>query len=236
MPGQWRTRLKAGLRFWCALALFVAAGCGPEPAEDTSKPPPPKAPTAREIRAQFDSALQPVYAIVDTCGADTRVPDEVAAQVQAQLEESKKKYQTQAAYQEGLRGAVNALEDKLRSARDKQNGVLALYLCSVIRSLDPENSRVVRFEAWGTTVKNRPVVTIRGWYEPRDAPSRTIYAFLDVYTPEDGQTHHIEVREGEEFLGLKYVKMIGNRQGILFEYLSTKDRFEVYSQSWIRRQ
>lgn len=218
------------------LALVLAAGCDSKPAEEAPKPPPPKAPTASEIRAQLDAALQPVYTIVDTGGADTRVPDDTAAQVQAQVEEHKKKYSAQGAYKEGVRGAVNTLEDKLRMVRDKQNGVLALYLCSVIRSLDPDNSRVVRFESWGATVKNRPVVTIKGWYEPRDTPERTIYTFLDVYTPEDGKTAHIEVREGEEFLGLKYVRMIGNRQGILFEYLKTKDRFEVYSQSWIRRQ
>ncbi len=218
----------------CA-AVLLLAGCGPEAPSD-AKPGAERKPTAAEIRAQFDSALQPVYAIVAASTADTRVPNELAAQVQTQLDERKKKYASEAAYKEGIRGVVTKLEDELRVVRDRQNGVLALYLCGTIRYFDPDNSRVVRFEKWGETVKNRPVVTIRGWYEPRDTTIRIIYVFLEVFTPEDGQTRHVEVREGEEFLGLKYVRMIGEKRGILFEYMKTKDRFEVYSQSWLRRQ
>ena len=204
----------------------------------TAKPAAPAehVPTAAEIRAQFDSALQPVYDIVAHCEADTQVPVETSTAVQTQLDERKKKYASQPAYKEATHGVVTRLEDGLRVVRDKQNGVLALYLCGLIRYFDPDNSRVVRFEKWGETVKNRPVVTIRGWYEPRDTQERTIYTFLEVYTPEDGQTHHLQVREGEQFLGLEYVRMIGNRAGILFEYLKTRDRFEVYSKSWLRRQ
>lgn len=217
--------------------VAVFAGCGVDsPSGAKPKPPVPHEPTAAEVRAQFESALQPILAIVATCGADTRVPPETATGLQAQLEDLKKKYASHAAYKEGAHGAVTRLEDGLRVTRDRQNGVLALYLCSLIRYFEPNNSRVVRFEEWGKTVKNRPVVTIKGWYEPRDTEHRVIYTFVEVFTPEDGQTHHLQVREGEEFLGLKYVRMIGDRSGILFEYLKTRDRFEVYSQSWLLRQ
>lgn len=217
------------------LLVTLFGGCDSKPAP-TPAPPEKRGPTASEIRAQFDSALRSVYTIVDQSTADTRVPDEVAAQVQTQLTDLKSKYAKEPVYKEAIGGVVDTLEDKLRVVRDKQNGVLALYLCSLIRFFDPENSRVVRFEKWGETVKNRPVVTLRGWYEPRDVPVPTVYAFLEVYTPEDGQTHHIQVREGEEFLGLKYLEMIGNKAGIKFEYLKTRDRFEVYSKSWLRKQ
>ena len=228
---------RAALPIAALLSLVVCGpGCGEKPRESASKKPAEHVPTAPEIRGHFEGALQPVFAIVDSCGADTRVPAEVAAQVQAQIDDGKSKYSSQPAYKDGIRKVVERLEDSLRIVRDRQNGVLALYLCSIIRSFDPKNSRVVRFEVWGETVKNRPVVTINGWYEPRDTSVRTMYAFLDVYLPETGKTQHIEVREGEEFLDLKFVRIIGNRQGILFEYTKTNDRFEVYSPSWLRRQ
>jgi hypothetical protein len=217
------------------VAVALLSGCGSETGS-TPRPPAPRPPTAAEIAGKFDSALQPVYALVANATADTQVPPDLAAQVQGQIEERKRTYSSDPKYKEGIEGVVTKLEDALRTVRDKQNGVLALYLCAIIRTFDPDNSRVVRFEKWGETVKNRPVVTIRGWYEPRDTETKTIYTFVEVYTPEDGQTHHVQVREGEEFLGLKYVRMIGEKRGIQFEYLKTRDRFEVYSSSWLRRQ
>ncbi|NUM53333.1 MAG: hypothetical protein HUU46_06795 [Candidatus Hydrogenedentes bacterium] len=223
----------------CALVPCVVAalllGCESEP---PPKPTPPgeRPPSAADIRRQFESVLQPIFDIVDDSTADTRVPEELAAQVQTQLAERKSKYAAEPAYKEAIGGVIDTLENKLRVVRDKQNGVLALYLCTLIRFFDPENSRVVRYEKWGETVKNRPVATINGWYEPRDAPVRTIYAFIEVYTPEDGQTHHLQVREGEEFFGLRFVEMIGNKSGILFEYLKTRDRFKVFSKSWLQKQ
>ena len=69
----------------CA-AVLLLAGCGPEAPSD-AKPGAERKPTAAEIRAQFDSVLQPVYAIVAACTADTRIPSELAAQVQTQLDE-----------------------------------------------------------------------------------------------------------------------------------------------------
>lgn len=219
---------------FCAAALLLA-GCGESgPAKAPPKPGEHKT-TANEIRTQFDSVLQPVYALVEAASADSVVPTETASDVKTKLEELKKKFANEEAYKQGIDGVVKKLEDQLRIVRERQNGVFALYLCGVIRFFDSDNSRVVRYEKWGETVKNRPRVTIRGWYEPRDTPTKIIYTFIEVYTPEDGQTHHLEVREGEEFLGLKYVRMIGDKRGILFEYLKTEDRFEVYSKSWLRR-
>ena len=218
----------------CAVAL-LSAGCGED--GPTKAPPKPgeRKITANEIRAQMDNALQPIYALVENALADSIIPAETAADVKSKLDELKKKYAAEDAYKQGIEGVVNKLEDQLRIVRERQNGIFVLYLCGVIRFFDPDNSRVVRYEKWGETVKNRPRVTIRGWYEPRDTPTKIIYTFLEVYTPEDGQTHHVEVREGEEFLGLKYVRMIGDKRGILFEYMKTEDRFEVFSKSWLRR-
>ncbi len=218
----------------CSVAL-LSAGCGED--GSTKAPPRPgeRKVTANEIRTQIDNALQPIHALVEIASADSIIPADTAADVKTKLEELKRKYASEDAYKPAVEGVVNKLEDQLRIVRERQNGIFALYLCGVIRFFDPDNSRVVRYEKWGETVKNRPRVIIRGWYEPRDTPTKIIYTFLEVYTPEDGQTHHLEVREGEEFLGLKYVRMIGDKRGILFEYMKTEDRFEVYSKSWLRR-
>lgn len=230
-----RAKMGRAVVSWAVIAGLTS--CGPASAPGTKPAPGVEKPvTAAEIRAQFEAVLQPIFGLVAGATADTRVSPELAAQVRSQLDERKSKYASAAAYKEGTHAVVTKLEDSLRDVRDKQNGVLALYLCELIRYFEPNNSRVVRFEQWGQTVKNRPVVTIRGWYEPKDTTVRIVYTFVEVYTPEDGQTHHAQVREGDEIFGLKYVRMIGNKRGILFEYMKTKDRFEVYSPSWLRRQ
>lgn len=226
---------RAGLR-WLPLLVVLVASCGAP--EKPAKPEPgvDRPATPAEIQAQFDAILQPIYHLVATATPDSVVPPELWPQVRAQLEERRKQVSALPAYKQGVQGTVKRLEDGLRTARDAQNGALVLLLCDVIRFFDPDNSRLLRFQKWGEMVRNRPVVTIRGWYEPRDTEVRTVYAFLEVYTPEDGQTHFIQVQEDEVFFNLRYYKMIGNKQGIVLEYLPTGDQFDVYSPSWKRRQ
>lgn len=220
----------------CAFVLLLLAGCrenGTGSAQPPGSPPPP---SADNIQAQFNAILAPLYELVETANADSPVAPELSGLYGTRLEEARQKLSSSPAYPEGVNRVINQLEDSLRAARDTQNGALVLLLCDIVRRLDPNNARLPRFEKWGEMVKNRPVVVIRGWYEPRDTETRTIYAFLEVFTPEDGKVHHVQVREGEEFLNLRFEKTIGNKAGIRLIYVVTGDEIEIYSPSWRRRQ
>ena len=72
----------------------------------------------------------------------------------------------------------------------------------------------------------------QGWYQPLYEDIEVIYAFIEVYLPESGKVHNIRVRQGDEFHGLRFVKIIGKNRGIEFEHLETGDRFEVYVPRW----
>lgn len=213
-------------------SLLACIGC-----DEGNLPPPPPPPgagtaTTESITAEIEKGLQPLYQFVPTLTRQTPVPPAFGEPLKQQLKEETKKYQGTPEGKEALRKVVRHLEDVLKVARDAQNGLAVLLICDLIKIVEPNNSRVPRYEKWATIEKNRPVVMLRGWYEDREKDPPVIYAFIEVYLPENGEVEHLRVREGDEFLGLKFLKIIGKRRGMLLEYQKTGDRFEVYLRSW----
>ena len=230
---------KSGLLVACATGWFTAMlllGSCDRKAPEVVKPGAEKPLSAAEVQGQINAVLFPVHEMVAKATTDSVVDPAWMPQLKVPLDEIRKKLGTSNAYKEGAHGAVKSLEDDLRIAREAQNAGLVLMLCDLVRYFEPKNARLPRFEKWASMVKNRPVVTIRGWYEPRDTTVRIIYVFLEIYTPEDGQTHHIQACEGEEFYNLRFEKIIGDKRGIRFEYAVSGDQFEVYTRSWQRQE
>jgi hypothetical protein len=120
------------------------------------------------------------------------------------------------------------MEKLLIVGRDTPNAPLVLFLCELLETLDPDNTRLDRFRMWATVQENRPIVLVRGWYEPLDVDLPIVYVFVKVYLPESNSVVSKRIREGEEFLGLKFLKILGKKKGIRLEYKATGDVFEVY--------
>lgn len=210
------------------LALGGALGCDvnklPTPPE-TKTPP---AETTEAITAELEKGLRPLYDWVPTLTRQSPVPPAFGTSLKSYLQESVKKYSGSKVGKEALRNVVRHLEDVLKQARDAQNGLAVLLICDLIKIIEPNNSRLPRYIEWATIEKNRPVVMYRGWYEDREAKPPVTYYFLEVFLPETGKVENLRVREGEDFLGLKLIKVIGSGRGLRFEYLKTGDLFEVY--------
>ncbi|MCC6487869.1 MAG: hypothetical protein IT364_10250 [Candidatus Hydrogenedentes bacterium] len=223
------------LRITARLAPLVILGLGGCDVDQLPQPSavPGQAPDTKEaIQAEVEAGLQPLYDYVGTLTRQTPLPPGFAEQSLAYLQGAVSKYSGTPAGQEALHAVERHLEDTLRQARDAQNGLAVLMVCSLIRAIEPGNPRLARHEEWATIEKNRPVVMLRGWYEDREADPPVVNAFIEVYLPETGEVQHLRVREGEEFLGLKFLKIIGKRRGMRLEYLKTGDLFEVYLRSW----
>ncbi|MCC6694116.1 MAG: hypothetical protein IT365_00670 [Candidatus Hydrogenedentes bacterium] len=223
------------LRIAARLAPLVILGFGGCDVDQLPQPPavPGQTPETKEaIQAEIEAGLQPIYDFVGTLTRQTPLPPGYAEQSLAYVQGVVSKYSGTPAGQEALHGVERHLEDALKTAREAQNGLAVLMICSLIRTIDPDNPRLARHEEWATIEKNRPVVMLRGWYEDRESNPPTVNAFLEVYLPETGEVQHLRVREGEEFLGLKFHKIIGKRRGMRMEYLRTGDLFEVYMRSW----
>jgi len=210
----------------------LSAGCG---SEDLPAPPPtagqgPR--TEQSIAAEIENGLQPLYQTVPSWTRQSPVSPQFGEPLKERLRAAVETHGNTPEGKEALRTVVRHLEDVLAVAREKQNGLAVLLICDLIRIVEPNNSRVARYEEWATIEKDRPVVMLRGWYVDQEKDPPVINAFVEVYLPETGEVEHLRVREGEEFLGIKFRKILGKRRGMLLEYLKTGDLFEVYLRSW----
>jgi hypothetical protein len=70
---------------------------------------------------------------------------------------------------------------------------------------------------------NRPIVKITGHTTMDDA---TVW-FLQVTLPQTGAAESVQVHKGDEFFGLRFVRIIGNNRAIELEYLKLNERFVV---------
>ena len=68
---------------------------------------------------------------------------------------------------------------------------------------------------------NRPQVKVTG---NTTMDGVTIW-FLQLYLPETKTTESVQVRQGDEFHGLRFVDTLGNNRAIELEYLKLNERF-----------
>lgn len=212
------------------LCLALASGCfekksvAPPPPEELLPPIPPG---AQEIADEIIAGLAPLN---DVLSLEAGITLELRDQLVAYLEMAKHTHGTSEWGQKGLVLAMYRLEDHLEDAKASMLTDVVLFLCDLIETLDPDNTKVPRFREWARIQLERPLVKIVGWFEfeePRIG-SDEIYVLLEVYVPATGMTDRPRVMEGEEFMNLKFHRIIGKKRGVVLEYLPTKDRFAVY--------
>lgn len=208
----------------------MGSGCDSESLKDLGKPSGDiKNPIEpQQIENEFDNLLRPFYDYVENAKAETALDPDYAQKFKGQLEALRKKYEGTDPGKLKLKDVQHRLERLLIVARDIPNVGLVSYLCELLELVSPDNTRIDRFRLWATVQLNRPIVAIRGWYEPLEVDLPIVYVFVKVYLPESNEVVSMRVREGEEFLGLKFLKILGKKKGIRLEYKATGDVFEVY--------
>ena len=211
------------------LSTLFFGGCDSASLEDLAKPSVESKPILpQQIDQEFDNLLRPFYDFVENAKPDSVMAPEYGPKLKTQLQELSKKYGSVEHGKEALRRVQYKLEDLLIVGRDLPNAPLVSFLCELLETVDPDNSRLDRFRMWATVLQNRPIVLVRGWYEPLDVELPVVYVFVKVYVPGSEEVVSKRIREGEEFLGLKFLKILGKKKGIRLEYKATGDVFEVY--------
>lgn len=219
------------------------AGCGtdwfeasPPPPE---QPPAPPAPSADTLASAAMDSLRILNIIPKEYPLQLFLSEQGRQEVVGFVQQWKTSTLATENGPEAVRKLANGLIERLQPARHNQNGPLILMLCDLIEVLEPENPRIARYREWAKIHNNRPVITLKGWYqdsiEPPGNQERLVplppeeytLAFIDVYLPESGETHSLRVREGGEFYGVRFISIIGNMRGMELRYLATGDRFQV---------
>lgn len=219
-------RLASGI----LLVLVLLSGCGEDFKVQTAPPPPPAPPppSAEELANQAMQRLHVLSVIPKNLPLQMVLPDEARQSLIQDLVSWKSSVSNEKNGAEAVSLLMKQLEDRLRAARDDQNPALTLLLCDLLEALGSTTTRIDVSREWARVYNNRPVVVIKGWFQQMDTPNEEIYAFCEVYLPETGEVHTVQVREGDEFYGLLFVKIIGKNRGMRLRYLVTNDTFDVY--------
>ncbi len=232
---------KAHARVWAPLAMTCAvslltilmSGCGEDFSvkvrqEETPPQPPPPPPSAEELANQAMQQLQILNVIPKNLPLQMVLSDDARHRVVEDLKSWQERMGREVNGAAAVERLMATLEDRLRAARDDQNPGLTLLLCDLLEALGYASTRIDISREWARVYNNRPVVVIKGWFQQLDTPEEEIYAFCEVYLPETGEVHTVQVREGDEFDGLLFVQIIGKNRGMRLRYLATNDTFEVY--------
>ncbi len=189
--------------------------------------PPPTQPLPEEIASEILVGLESLDGLASF---EAGITLEVREQLIAHLKTAKRRHGNTEWGRQGLARAARQLEDRMEAARENMHTDLVLLLCDLIEVLDPDSTKLPRFREWAQIQLRRPHVRIVGWFEFEEPAygDEEIYVLLDVYVPATGERMRPRVQEGEQFLGLKFHRIIGRKRGIVLEYLPTKDRFAVY--------
>lgn len=209
-----------------AVSLLLP-GCGAEepPVVVTKKAAPPP-PTPEQIATMITQKLGlngPLPA------AGTTLPPGTARTFKASVTSIREK---QMGEEEGLEvlGFISSTFEK----RIKQVERAKLWHHLIVyeegyRVLNPRSQKFKRQRDKAIIELKRPSVTLTGFMY--DGRNDFTIVYMNVHMPLEDKVYEERMRPGEEIHGLKLVKVIGNNQGVTFEFIENGDIFDVYTKS-----
>ncbi|HNR34460.1 MAG TPA: hypothetical protein PKO36_04730 [Candidatus Hydrogenedentes bacterium] len=216
------------------IIILLLAACSapapPPPPPEEQAPPPP---TPEEIAAKIRPVLQPLEAIVAQ-GPHVRnlnITMEIRDKVVADLKLAKQQNQGSENGKQALRMITYDIQEIIRKARDQNRFLLILGAISAYEVLEPIGLTMQRLKERAELEVTTPYITIKGFFD--DNATGEIYAFLDVRHPiydasqtvrdpldtSSWITENVRVRKGEEFFNCRLVDFVGNKKGVVLEYL-----------------
>jgi len=219
------------MRRICLVVLVpVAALCG---CRETLRPPqPPAQPTAAagDVLSELRQVLMPMTSLLvsgeRSPGAPGMLRDEVKEQVLAGLREAKAKHQGSDVGKEALKQFSHEIVEMIQQARGADRWKLVLGGVDAYEVLNEPSPRMERLRQRALIHFNRPRVSVKGYFD--DLAMGEAYAFLQVSLRDKDEVHMVQVRPGDEFLGLRFIDFVGNKKGVELEYRKApNDTFKV---------
>ena len=210
-----------------AVALFLP-GCAEEEAPQVVTPsrtaPPP--PTPEEIASKIASEMGLGVSLPPP---GSTLPPGSAAAFKADITRVKNE---QMGAEEGavVLGILSGkFEDRIRQVERGKLWHHVLIYEEAYRVLNPGSQKFKRQRDKAIIELKRPSVILTGFMY--DGRNEYTIAFLEIHMPLEDMLYEERVRLGEEIHGLKLIKIIGNNQGVTFEFLESGDIFDVYMKS-----
>ena len=208
------------------VALF---GC-----REALRAPSPSQPTVAaapgDILLELRQILTPMTSLLVSAdrgaGAPRMLRDAHKEQVLAGLREAKAKHEGADAGKEALKQFSHEIVEMIQQARELDRWKLVLGGVDAYEVLNEPSPRMERLRKRALIHFDRPRVAVKGYFE--DLAMGEAYAFLQVSLRDKDEVHMVQVRPGDEFLGLRFIDFVGNKKGVELEYLKApNDTFKV---------
>lgn len=202
------------------VAAIVLLGCEKKEVKKENEPPPP--PTAEQVYNELYNHIAPL--IREFMVEEAEIPAEMVDSAINQLRASKTKHQLGPNGPEGINRVVTQVADALNRAYDAKAWSLCLAMGQAMEVLEPNNKAYQGKLDRALVEKNKPKVMKFSTFTTNGITT----IMLTLYLPKTGETKDFKVREGEEFEDLKLIEIIGNNDGLKFEYIPTGDTIEWF--------
>lgn len=208
------------------IAIFII-GCS-EPVEEVDEdiPPPPPPPTPQEVAAKLSNDLK----------LDAPLPAEGATFDPAELARMTNLLKQQnaqlSATEDGkisMQIVSQKIDSQVRKCYSNERWAHVLAFSDMHLILQPESTKFIAERTLAVAELKKPQVTIKGII--KDGSSGSRLAYLEIYLPFEGKTYSESMKLGDQLYGIRFTEIIGNNQGIIFEYLETGESFEVLTKA-----
>lgn len=200
------------------MMCIVLAACKPAEPPPPPTPPPPPEKTPEQQHAEIQTVLDPFKNLVDAQPGAAPYSEEMKAAVIAGLTKARGEKQATENGKQALAMLANDLESIISKARDLKRWKVVLGAIEAYDVLSPNSAKMTRVKERAQLFVNCPKVTVQGFVD--DKETKDVYAFLEVEVMPSHEKQTVHVKPGEEFLGLRFQDIIGERKGVRLEYLA----------------
>lgn len=203
------------------LIAFVTA-CG-----EQAPPPPPEEKAAPEPSPeQIAQEIGKTFAILNECLVSGTPPPDSSAFVPA-ISSAAAKHRVTDNGKTAIAQVSRQLEEVIRQCKEKKRWGMVKASIDAYNALVPNSSKFNRLKEMADLQLNKPMVKCKAFFVDIKSNNQT-YAFLELTYVKTGEIKNVQVREGEEFDDLRFVRIIGDLKGVELEYMPIPgDTFEV---------
>jgi hypothetical protein len=207
------------------VSLFLAAfvfGCG----QQAAPPPPPEQKAAPEPSPeQIAQEIQKSLGVLQECLVSGNPPPDSSTFVPA-LSSAAAKHRVTDNGKAAIAKVASQLEEVIRQCKEKKRWGMVKASIDAYNALVPNSSKFNRLKEMTDLQLSKPMVKCKAFFVDH-ASNNQVYAFLEL-TYRTGEVKNVQVREGEEFESLRFVRIVGDLKGVELEYLPIPgDTFEV---------
>jgi hypothetical protein len=211
------------------LSIFII-GCTSEPEEpepiENELPPPPPPPTPEEIAGKIINDLQ-LNSPVPPPGTD--IPIAMLTALKTTISNEKARLSATEDGKMALAIVSQKVDSKVRQCFNSESWALVLALSDVHEVLNPGSKKFDSERIRSIAELSRPIIVIKGIIN--DGVTDRPLALLEITLPLEGRTVTESMKKGDLLHQVRFVELIGNNQGIVFEYVQTGDTFDVLTKN-----